>query len=244
MNHSLTVILTRVILVVGIAGCALAAEELPKVVVDQLEAVTPAIAKAYADFSKKVNDENGKLIIAIQKAMEKATKAGKLDDALALRAALEKAKNGDFIKAYLSPNVDDLLGARAGNPPVDAIATVTTSTEDPVETLAPNMPTYDNRDYLFSDVPKELMGLAYLQRPFKEPAPCTVKVVKAGMLYVAVGVPNDGKEFETQGFAKTDLKLSTATGQLLIVKKIVRAGETITLSPNATTNSFPIWKAK
>ena len=221
---------------------AAAAEELPKVVREQVDAVKPALAKAFADYSKKVQDENNKLVANIQKAMEKATKAGKLDEALALKAALEKAKNGDLLKEFLEPTTESLLGTTS--PTTDVIAVITLSTADKVETLAPNKAAYNNRDYLISEVSKELQGLSFAQRGFKEPAPCLIKVVKGGILYVAVGIPSDGLDFEDMGFAKTEFKIHVPNGQLAIVKKVVMAGETIELAPSALTNSFPIWKAK
>lgn len=219
-----------------------AEEELPKIVRDQVDAVKPALAKAFADYSKKVTDENNKLVAAIQKAMEKATKAGKLDDALALKAALEKAKSGELLKSFLEPTTEDLLGTTAPDTATHAI--VTLSIDNPVESLAANKQIYDNRDYLISDVPKELQGLSFVQRSFKEPAPCTVKVAKGGILYVVVGVPSDGLDFEKLGFAKTDLKIKAASGEFAVVKKVVKAGEVIELAPSAATCSIPIWKAK
>lgn len=218
------------------------AEELPKIVRDQVESVKPALAKAFAEYSKKVTDENNKLVTNIQKAMEKATKAGKLDEALALKAALEKAKNGELLKSFLEPTTEDLLGTTSAT--TETIALVTLSTTDPVETLAANKAAYNNRDYLISEVSKELQGLSFAQRGFKEPAACTIKVVKGGILYVAVGLPSDGLDFGELGFAKTEFKISVPNGQLVVVKKIVKAGDVIELEPSALTSSFPIWKAK
>lgn len=220
----------------------LPAEELPKVVRDQLETVKPALVKAHTDYSRKVSEENNKLIALIQKAMEKATKAGKLEDALALKDALEKAKSGELLKEFLEPATEDLLGTTA--PDTTTHAVVTLSIGNPVGSLAANQPLYDNRDYLISEVPKELQGLSFVQRSFKEPGPCTVKVAKGGILYIAVGVPGDGLDFEKLGFAKTELKIKVATGEFAIVKKVVKAGETIELAPTATSSSVPIWKAK
>lgn len=219
-----------------------AAEELPKIVRDQVDAVKPALAKAFADYSKKVIDENNKLVAGIQKAMEKATKAGKLDDALALKDALEKAKNGELLKEFLEPTTESLLGTTA--PDTSTMAVVTLSIGNPVESLAANKPLYDNRDYLISEVSKELQGLSFVQRSFKEPTPCTVKVAKGGILYIAVGVPSEGLDFEKLGFAKTELKIKAASGEFAVVKKVVKAGEVIELAPSAATCSIPIWKAK
>ncbi len=218
-----------------------AADELPKIVRDQLDVVQPAIAKAQAEYAKKVRDENAKLIVVIQKAMEKATKAGKLDDAVALKNALELAKSGELLQPFVEPTTSELLGLGAvadANGP----AVITLSTGDPVGTLAPNKQAFDNRDFLFSAVAKELMNLSYAQRSFKQPAPCTIKVVAPGVLYVAVGKPGDGLDLASLGFTETDLEIAHAAGHQAIVKKTVRAGETITLPASATINSFPIWK--
>jgi hypothetical protein len=230
------------LLLAMLLAAALPAAELPKIVRDQVETVKPALAKAYADYSKKVQEENNKLVAAIQKAMEKATKAGKLDDALALKDALEKARNGELLKEFLEPTTEDLLGTTS--PTTDALAVVTLSLGNPVAALAANLPFYDNRDYLISEVSKELQGLSFVQRSFKEPGPCTVKVVKGGILYLVVGVPGDGLDLEKLGFAKTDLHIKAATGEFAVVKKVVKAGETIELAPTATTSTVPIWKAK
>ena len=227
----------------------MSAEELPKIVQDQLAVVQPALVKAQADYRKKVQDENAKLIVVIQKAMEKATKAGKLDDALALKNALEQAKSGELIKPYLEPSTSDLLGNPTGTgtggtgAASDGPAVITLSIGDPVETLAPNKAIYNNRDYLISEVSKELLGLSFVQRSFKEPAPCTIKVVTGGVLYVAVGVPSEGLDLAGLGFVPTDLVVACATDHLAVVKKVVRSGETITLAPTAKTSSIPIWKA-
>ncbi len=232
--------------VLGSLLAAPAAEELPKIVQDQLAVVQPALSKAQAEYRKKVQDENTKLIVVIQKAMEKATKAGKLDDAVALKNALEQAKSGELIKPYLEPSVTDLLGNPQG-PTVgaggDGPAVITLSTADPVEILVANKAIYNNRDYLISEVSKELQGLSFSQRSFKEPAPCTIKVVSGGVLYVAVGLPSEGLDFAGLGFVATDLFIQCATDRLVVVKKAVKAGETITLAPSAKTSSIPIWKA-
>jgi hypothetical protein len=225
-----------------------AEQELPKIVQEQLAVVQPALAKAQADYAKKVQDENAKLVAVIQKAMEKATRAGKLDDALALKSALEQARSGELIKPYVEPSTTDLLGNAPGSGAgagagADGLAVVTLSTGDPVDTLAPNKAIYNNRDYLISEVSKELLGLSYAKRSFKEPAPCTIKVVAGGVLYVAVGVPVEGLDFAGLGFVPTELAVACATDRLAVVKKIVRTGETITLAPSAKTSSFPIWKA-
>ncbi len=209
---------------------------------DHDQAPSSASAVRWPVGIKKVTDENAKLVANIQKAMEKATMAGKLDEAVALKAALEKAKNGDLLKEFLEPTTESLLGTTG--PTTDTIAFITLSTAVKVETLAANKAAYNNRDYLNSKVSKELQGLSFAQRGFKVPAPCLIKVVKGGVLYVAVGIPSDGFDFEDMGFAKADFKIHVPNGQLAIVKKVVMAGETVELAPSALTNSFPNWKAK
>lgn len=221
---------------------AAAAEELPKIVQDQLAVVQPALNKAQSEYRKKVQDENNKLVTVIQKSMEKATRAGKLDDALALKSALEKAKSGELLKPYLEPSTTDLLGNDTAVS--DGPAVITFSTGDPVDLLAPNKPLYRNRDYLISEVSNEMLGLHFIQRGFKEPAPCTLKVLSGGVLLIAVGDPVDGLDFAGLGFEPTPLYIQSATGRQVIVRKLVRTGESITLPPSAKTNSFPIFKAR
>ncbi|HYE07473.1 MAG TPA: hypothetical protein VEL07_18295 [Planctomycetota bacterium] len=238
---SRSLVLGTALVAVAAGRLAAAAEELPKIVRDQLEVVQPAIAKAQAEYARKVRDENAKLIVVIQKAMEKATKAGKLDDAVALRNALELAKSGELLQPFVEPTTSGLLGLEAAATDAGP-AVITLSSGDPVGTLAPNQPAFANRDFLFSAVAKELMNLSYAQRSFKEPAPCTITVVSPGVLYVAVGAPSDGLDFAALGFTATDLKVKHAAGEQAIVRKTVRAGETITLAASATINSFPIWK--
>ncbi|MBA3683646.1 MAG: hypothetical protein H0W72_00135 [Planctomycetes bacterium] len=240
----MTSVRASALLLLTMMAAGAAEEPLPKAVLEQIEASKPALDKAFSDYRKKVIDENNKLVALIQKAMEKSTKAGKLDEAIALKSALEKARNGDLLRDYLEPTTADLIGGVGGEPRAGAIASVTLSTNDPIAELAVNKPVYDNRDYLISEVPKELLGLTFAQRSFKEPAACTVKVISSGTLYLALGVPNDGKEFEDQGFVKTDLQLKCTTGPLSILRKSVRAGDSITISVMAITNSFPIWKAR
>ena len=230
------------LLLLGCVVVAYAAEEVPKIVQDQLAVVQPALSKAQAEYRKKVQDENAKLITVIQKAMEKATKAGKLDDAVALKSALEKAKSGELLKPYLEPTTADLLGTDAAVS--DGPAVITFSTGDPVELLAPNKPAYNNRDYLISEVSNELLGLHFIQRPFKEPTPCTLKVLTGGVLFIAVGDPPDGLDFPGMGFEPTPLYIQTAACRHVVMRKVVRAGESITLLPSAKSNSFPIFKAR
>jgi len=237
------------ILVFGVVGVVsfavsgnIGAEELPKIVQDQLAVVQPALTKAQAEYRKKVQDENAKLITVIQKAMEKATKAGKLDDAVALKNALEKAKSGELLKPYLEPSTTDLLGNDAAAS--DGPAVITFSTGDPVEVLAPNKPIFNNRDYLISEVSNELLGLQFTQRPFKEPTPMTIKVLIGGVLHIAVGDPPDGLDLPALGFEVTPLYVQGAAGRYAVVRKLVRAGESITLPPSAKANSFPIFKAR
>ena len=115
---------------------------------------------------------------------------------------------------------------------------------NPTAILVANAAVYDNRDYLISEVSKELQGLTFVQRSFKEPAPCTVSVIKGGVLYVAVGIPDAGLDLDKQGFTRTGFTVRCTTGELAIVQKTVKTGDSIRLAPTATTSSFPIWKAK
>ncbi|MBA3936268.1 MAG: hypothetical protein H0X38_02315 [Planctomycetes bacterium] len=223
---------------------ATAADELPKVARDQLDNSGPALAKAFGDFRKRLLEENAKLVATLQKALEKATKAGNFDEAVAVKKALEQAKSGELMRAFIAPALADPFGDGTLGADPDGPAVVTLSTGDPVGNLAANQPAYSNRDYLFSAVPAALQGFSYAKRPFKEPAACTLKVVGGGVLYVVVGTPPDGLDLPALGFVATDMSVKCTTGHLPIVKKQVRAGETIVLPASAVTNSFPIWKAK
>ncbi|MEK7415714.1 MAG: hypothetical protein AAB263_20605 [Planctomycetota bacterium] len=84
--------------------------ETPKVVQDQLNALKPDLDKAKAEYAKKLNVINAKLITFIQAAMIKETKAGNLDNAVALKNALEKAKAGEYVDRILSQPASDMLG--------------------------------------------------------------------------------------------------------------------------------------
>lgn len=79
------------------------------IVDEQVEKIRPNLEKLKSEYSKKVQLENDKLIKVIQGAMEKETKAGHLDNALALKEALVKASAGDYIADILSPPIGDLL---------------------------------------------------------------------------------------------------------------------------------------
>ncbi len=89
---------------------ASSAEETPKVVRDIIESVRPNVDKARQEYAKKAKIENDKIVAQIKKALETATKAGKFDEAIALKAALEKAGNGDYLNELLNVSATDLLG--------------------------------------------------------------------------------------------------------------------------------------
>lgn len=95
--------------------------ENPKVVQDLLDRIKPSIEKAREEYGRKVRLENEKLCKAIESAMSRETRAGNLDNALALKAALEKARNGGFIADLVNPPLEDLLGDGSAAPS-DAIA--------------------------------------------------------------------------------------------------------------------------
>ncbi len=87
-----------------------AAEDRPKVVQDILDSVRANVDRAKSEYGRKVKIENDKVVAQIRKAMEAATKAGKLDEAVALRAALEKAGTGEYLDEMLAVDAGDLLG--------------------------------------------------------------------------------------------------------------------------------------
>jgi len=90
--------------------CCSVETEPPKIVKDQLEKVHPAIQKAKAEFAKVVKSENDKLIKILEAALTKESKLGNLENAVALKTALEKAKNGDYMDELLRADIADLLG--------------------------------------------------------------------------------------------------------------------------------------
>lgn len=99
------------LLLAGLAAHAVhAAEEDPKAVKDILESIKPNIDKAKAEFARKARIENEKLVAAIRKQLEAATKAGKLDEAVGLKAALDRAVQGEFLERLLHVDASDLLG--------------------------------------------------------------------------------------------------------------------------------------
>ena len=91
-------------------------DEIPKIVNDQLDQIFPNIEKAKTEYAKKVKAENDKLCKVIESAMSKETKAGNLDNAMALKNALEKAKAGEYITDLLNPPVNDLLNGGSKAP--------------------------------------------------------------------------------------------------------------------------------
>ena len=107
MGHSHVVLSGLMLLLV--AAC-LAAEDRPRVVQEILDSVRANVDRAKAEYGRKVKAENDKVVTQIRKAMEAATKAGKLDEAVALKAALEKAGTGEYLDEMLAVDAGDLLG--------------------------------------------------------------------------------------------------------------------------------------
>lgn len=89
---------------------ASSAEETPKVVRDIIESVRPNVDKARQEYARKARIENDKIVAQIKKALETATKAGKFDEAIALKAAFEKAGNGVYLDEMINVSATDLLG--------------------------------------------------------------------------------------------------------------------------------------
>jgi len=103
------------LLLVLFAGTALGAEDRPKVVQEVLDAVKPALERAKAEYARKAKAENDKVVAQLRKSLEAATKAGKLDEAVALKAALEQANKGVFLDEMLAVDAGDLLGDGAAD---------------------------------------------------------------------------------------------------------------------------------
>lgn len=98
-----------------LAGTALGAEDRPKAVQEILDSVKPNIERAKAEYARKAKAENDKVVAQLKKALEAATKAGKLDEAVALKAALEQANKGAYLDEMLAVDAADLLGDGAAD---------------------------------------------------------------------------------------------------------------------------------
>jgi len=100
----------------GFAGdAAPLADELSPAAKRALNAAEESIAKARATFTAAATKEQDKLLIALQREQETQTKAGKLEAALAVKAAADKVRSGDFLKELdaRAAETDDLLGDKA-----------------------------------------------------------------------------------------------------------------------------------
>ncbi len=100
----------------GFAGdAAPPADELSPAAKRALNAAEESIAKARATFTAAATKEQDKLLIALQREQEAQTKAGKLEAALAVKAAADKVRSGDFLKELdaRAAETDDLLGDKA-----------------------------------------------------------------------------------------------------------------------------------
>lgn len=76
-----------------------------------------AIAKARAAFTAAAKKEQDKLLTALQREQEAQTRAGKLEAALAVKAAADKVRSGEFLKELdaRAAESDDLLGDKAAS---------------------------------------------------------------------------------------------------------------------------------
>lgn len=102
----------------GFAGdAAPPADELSPAAKRALNTAEEAIAKARATFTAAATKEQDKLLTALQREQEAQTKAGKLEAALAVKAAADKVRSGDFLKELearaAESDADDLLGDKA-----------------------------------------------------------------------------------------------------------------------------------
>lgn len=100
----------------GFAGdAAPPADELSPVAKRALNTAEEAIAKARATFNAAAAKEQEKLLTALQREQEAQTKAGKLEAALAVKAAADKVRSGEFLKDLdaRAAEADDLLGDKA-----------------------------------------------------------------------------------------------------------------------------------
>ena len=111
----------------GWTGEAAPADELSPAAKRAMASAEDAIAKARAAYLAAARKEQDKLLAALQREQETQTKAGKLEAALAVKAAADKVRSGDYQKELdeRAANSDDLLGekpAGAQGPPLARLA--------------------------------------------------------------------------------------------------------------------------
>lgn len=100
----------------GFAGdAAPPADDLSPAARRALNTAEESIAKARAAFTAAASKEQDKLLALLQREQEAQTKAGKLEAALAVKAAADKVRSGDFLKELeaRAAEADDLLGDKA-----------------------------------------------------------------------------------------------------------------------------------
>jgi hypothetical protein len=80
------------------AGDAVPKDDLPPNAKRALSVAEDAITKARATFAAAAAKEQDKLLVALQREQESQTKAGKLEAALAVKAAADKVRSGDYLR--------------------------------------------------------------------------------------------------------------------------------------------------
>jgi len=106
----------RILIIIFVTSWLLAEEQFPAIVIDQFNIIKPNLEKARQEYSRKVKNEHDKFVKAIELSLVRETKAGRFDNAMALRGALEKVKSGDFLAEWLAPVAGDLISeAGSGN---------------------------------------------------------------------------------------------------------------------------------
>lgn len=223
-------------------GLACAAEAEPKLVAEQIEQIRPAVERAKVEYLKKVRAENDRLVRQLETAMQRETKAGNLEGALALKAALERAKDGVYLAELMNPTYEDLLGA-AGQPSgaqIELPPHIASATLAEGKTLSPN------KSYVFGEVPKELAGLRYAQFNHRESRPYVLKASRAGLIHLAMHRNAPVAEFEKLGFVRTELSLPVTwnAGNLLVMSRRIKAGEEIAIPGDEWVTPIPLWEAR
>jgi hypothetical protein len=216
-----------------------AGEAEPAIVAEQLAQIRPAIERAKLEYQRKVRIENERLIKILETAQSRETRSGNLEQALAIKDAIEKAKKGVFVEGLMNPTYVDLLEAGVG--PREALIEITPRVA--TDLLAEGRLLSPNKGYQFAEVPKEFAGLRYAQFNHREPVAYTIKALRPGRIMLAVHRNAPLAEFEKLGFERlaTPLAVVWQAGNLAVLGRRLEAGEVITIPADEWVTPVPIW---
>lgn len=83
--------------------------ELPEAARKALDGMRASLEKARSDYATRVKDENQRLVKILKAEQERQTKAGKLEQAMAVKDMVDRAQRGEYIEPLLNPSAGDLL---------------------------------------------------------------------------------------------------------------------------------------